>query len=226
MEKETLQGGYYRDSIEEIGISEEMLEDPIASWRHEKETLRKKLFGRTETPFLLLGAGLVVLIVLFLVMVPKGGAGNVDTLLQGLSRRLEAMEGQLATLTAEAEKIAAVERQLGAWGATLARLESVDAGTVSRMDHLAEEMVLLKKEMEALTVKAAAATPSAGTLAPRSPSPSGAAPVYHQVQSGENLFRISQRYKVSVDALRRLNNLSAKADIYPGQKLVVKSGTN
>lgn len=46
--------------------------------------------------------------------------------------------------------------------------------------------------------------------------------VYHTVQKGDSLWSIAGKYKgSSVDEIRRLNNLSAKAVIYPGQKLKV-----
>ena len=47
--------------------------------------------------------------------------------------------------------------------------------------------------------------------------------VYHEVQPGETLYRISRRYNISVDSLRRMNGLSEKAAIHPGQKLKVKA---
>ena len=44
----------------------------------------------------------------------------------------------------------------------------------------------------------------------------------HVVLKGENLYRISLRYGLKVEALRRLNKLESGAEIYPGQKLVVR----
>jgi len=46
--------------------------------------------------------------------------------------------------------------------------------------------------------------------------------VYHVVQSGENLYRISLKYGLTVDELRKLNNLPPDASIQPSQKLLVK----
>ena len=44
---------------------------------------------------------------------------------------------------------------------------------------------------------------------------------YHTVQKGESLSRISKKYGMSVDELRKLNNLSADKPIRVGQKLLV-----
>lgn len=46
--------------------------------------------------------------------------------------------------------------------------------------------------------------------------------VYHVVQKGENLFRIALKYGLTVDELRKLNNLPPDASIQPNQKLLVK----
>jgi LysM repeat protein len=48
--------------------------------------------------------------------------------------------------------------------------------------------------------------------------------VYHEVQKGETLFQIAQKYKISVDDLRRANNLSPNAAIVRGQKLLIVAG--
>ena len=44
---------------------------------------------------------------------------------------------------------------------------------------------------------------------------------YHVVQRGETLFRIAKQYGLSLDQLRRMNNLKEKQSIYAGQKLIV-----
>lgn len=44
---------------------------------------------------------------------------------------------------------------------------------------------------------------------------------YHTVRKGENLFRIANKYKISVDELKRLNNMDNN-NLAIGQKLIVK----
>ncbi len=49
----------------------------------------------------------------------------------------------------------------------------------------------------------------------------------HRVRSGESLWSISRRYGMTVPQLARMNNLSSKATIQPGQRLqVAGSGGN
>lgn len=45
---------------------------------------------------------------------------------------------------------------------------------------------------------------------------------FHTVQKGETLWSISQKYKTSVAAIRKLNNLKPEDKIYPGTNLLVK----
>ena len=44
---------------------------------------------------------------------------------------------------------------------------------------------------------------------------------YHEVNQGETLYKISQRYKISVAEINQLNNLKQDQPILPGQKLLV-----
>jgi LysM repeat protein len=49
--------------------------------------------------------------------------------------------------------------------------------------------------------------------------------VHHEVQSGETLYAIGRRYGISVEELRRLNDLGNDNTIQPGQKLIVTPNT-
>lgn len=46
--------------------------------------------------------------------------------------------------------------------------------------------------------------------------------VYHEVQTGQALWSIAIAYGVKIDDIRRWNNLPVDADIYPGEKLLVR----
>lgn len=53
------------------------------------------------------------------------------------------------------------------------------------------------------------------------PEESSASAVYHTVQSGESLWTIARQHGTSVEAIQRLNNMSA-ASLRPGQRLRVR----
>ena len=46
---------------------------------------------------------------------------------------------------------------------------------------------------------------------------------YYRVERGDSLYGIAQKYGLTVEKLRRLNNLNKGHVIYPGQRLLVKS---
>ncbi len=47
----------------------------------------------------------------------------------------------------------------------------------------------------------------------------------YRVQSGDSLYLIAKRYAITIDDLRRANNLSYSATIYPGQTLNIPKST-
>lgn len=47
-------------------------------------------------------------------------------------------------------------------------------------------------------------------------------PKFHIVRKGESLTRIAKRYKISLSALLKINNLSIKGMIHPGERLVIE----
>ena len=59
------------------------------------------------------------------------------------------------------------------------------------------------------------------------PQPAPRKYVYHTVQPGDTLWSISQRYKgISVDELKRVNNISNSKSLKPGTKLKIKVKTS
>jgi len=47
---------------------------------------------------------------------------------------------------------------------------------------------------------------------------------YHEVRQGDTLSRIAQKYSVTVEQLCRLNKITPKTVIRPGQRLLISSG--
>ena len=84
-------------------------------------------------------------------------------------------------------------------------------------------MDLLARELAALQ-KSENRNPASQKKASADPKPSvPAAPQqHHVVAAGETLYQISRRYGLTVEALRRMNNLDETATIHPGQKLILR----
>lgn len=214
---------FYRDTIEDMGSEDYLLEDPLAFWHERKKTLWKKIFRRSETPFLIMGAGLVLLVVIFFAIAPKGGNQDVIRQLDVLSEQLQKAEERLSNMEVLLGGATQLESRMDALDKSLLRFDSADASASLRLNRIADELSLMQKDINLLKSqkKAVREIPPASANSGKTQSVSQV--VYHEVQSGETLYRISRRYNISVDTLRRLNGLSEQAQIYPGQKLKVKA---
>ena len=109
----------------------------------------------------------------------------------------------------------------------LARLETAFS---VKMDSMVDRMGKIEKHIAQLTAKPDVAPDAPGAKS----EPAAAVPekitvkkekkesMFHTVQKGETLFSISKKYNTSVETLRKLNNLSADAAIFPGNNILVR----
>lgn len=114
-----------------------------------------------------------------------------------------------------AEILAQMEQRLAAIAQKLAALQKQQEDLASGpVKSLAERVEMLEKrptEKPKSAVSPKAQAPSPGKR-------------YHEVKKGETLTSIAKRYGLSVEELRRINNLSPKAALSAGQKLIVSPG--
>jgi LysM repeat protein len=227
-------------------------------WHRAKPSAFKRLFSRSETPFLLIGGVLIVLIVIFFLFVPRNGEDEVGRKLALLEKRLGPIEDKLVRLEEKFAKTpgtgdgaSRIEKQAVACERAVDRFESVEASLTMRIERIAQDVEKLKNDASRIDKKAVASpkanspaavqTEKKADVAPKANSASAVHPekkangtpkavsaaagqgktTYHQVQAGETLFGISRQYHLTVDALRRLNKLTEKDTIAPGQKLIV-----
>ncbi len=106
-------------------------------------------------------------------------------------------------------------------------LRSIQAGLnsleakLARLDGLEERLARLEKEEKKLKQ-------SVNKIAKRTlnnqkkRSSSQVKRRYHTVRSGESLYTIANKYGISTDKLCRLNKITPKKPIQPGQKLLVR----
>ena len=144
--------------------------------------------------------GLVVLVVLF------HRSSNIDSgiKLKSLERRIKQIEERLYKLDwieANLEEIKEKNKQLNSFKDTFAKPIRPPKSTTT------------KKPI----------TPPESSTAQTAEKQTKA--VYHEVLPGETLYRISLRYGIKVDELRRLNKLP-DATIYPKQRLLIGPAGN
>jgi LysM repeat protein len=170
--------------------------------------------GRTESNSgRLLPAFLIVLLAIVLVLgisyfLTKRPAGGDTTLLS----KMAALE----------EKVASLEKQMGEMQSKPGT-SGPDPSLAQRVDILSQKVAALEKQKTpALEKQKAPAMESKGKPAP--PKAAVAAEKrYHTVQKGETLYKISKKYGIRVEELRKLNNLSGSQSIKTGQKLLVST---
>ncbi len=119
-------------------------------------------------------------------------------------------------VTALEQKMAGLETQLAELQGKISSL-SPDPALLQRVDALAQKREALEKQKQ----------PTAESKA--KPSPSSSMPVsiekqYHTVQNGETLYRISKKYGISVEELRKLNRLPPDQPLRAGQEILVSPG--
>ena len=97
---------------------------------------------------------------------------------------------------------------------------------------LEQKIAVLEKQIGELQEKSTASRPApvavqkpVAPVAPVSPKPAASPEKrYHTVQKGETLSGVGAKYGISVEELRKLNNLPANKSIRVGQKLLVSNG--
>ncbi|TVQ98605.1 MAG: LysM domain-containing protein [Desulfovibrionales bacterium] len=221
--------------LQKLESMEQERQDVDTPEEDERGTWRDALEGRGK--YVIFGGVGLFVFILLLIIVSSGGGGNVDRDLQDILTRLEVIE----------TRIVGLENQESGRQQALVRMQGDFSILTMRVDKLSREMKEAVAEetprpaqRQAATQQprqeqpaqqparpqqqAAASPPAAPTPAPSPPQqerPAASRPVTHEVQPGETLFRISRTYGVSVDDLRRLNNISGDR-INPGQVLTVR----
>ncbi len=226
---------------------QEMTEEPYSSFKRGGSEMLGK---RTRIPFIILGLGVVVLIVLFFMFTPRPPQ-KPDPHIQSLTYRINALEKRIAAL--EGFRAAAPETGQPSPAVSIDPLEyqqltnwiksnaEVISETIKKMDLLEKRLNEVQSHASAKTGGAPQAAVEKKQASEKKPSASFEEPVkaqpepqpkvqpegqpvewrYHTVQKGENLYRISLKYGLTVKKLQELNRMGDRIEIQAGQRLVV-----
>jgi len=189
----------------EIDKLREETADDLSYTRKSETTRRRKPslpFKPKRNILILGGAGILLLIVLVAIFSGNDKKPSADDLaaiqarlgqLEKRIKHLEGMEGKpLVTETAKTE-----------------------GSLTQQLQNLTKRLDRLEKRMAPVPAKAQAPLT---TQEKPSPLKKGR---YHEVRSGDTLFRIAAKYGITIDELCRLNNITPGKIIYPGQRLLV-----
>jgi LysM repeat protein len=169
----------------------------------------------SPVPKMILVVGiLLVIILLALFFRGSNGASKEDVSL--VRTRLDQLEKRFASLDATEKKISSIENQFLALQQSVSRFDSAEKSLTEKINKLAQQVERPTTPPPPPPAKASVTTPSQKT------STAQGGVRYHEVKPGETLYRIASKYNLTMDELRRLNNLkSTQNTIKPGQKLVV-----
>jgi anti-anti-sigma factor len=200
------------ESFEQDLVQQETLEEGAV--QEEQGQSRRGFAPRQKSRKPLVWAGIValalVLAVLFFMSQEEKKSPEVD--LQPLLKRIGILEERMAKLESRAKEAPQVQE----------KLDTLTRNLNERLSHLEKDINQIKEEAASAKKKPEVPAPAvpAPTPSPKAPAKPGNTKV-HTVAPGENLFRIALRYNLTVEELRRLNNMRPEQSLQVGQKLNV-----
>jgi LysM repeat protein len=167
---------------------------------------------RRLNTMILMGAGIILLIILFTFLSSIEQEVSKKEL-ASIQARLKQFEERLMLLHNIEDTISSLEEQERGFQESILQTNN---SLKEQLNDLNQKVYQLQKNIISVTAKV---TPSPTQKKIRLQAKKR----YHEVRPGETLYRIGKRYGISVEVLRRLNNLSPSQFIQPGQKLLVAS---
>lgn len=193
------------------------------------------LIKKNEFALILFGALLLTVIVFFLFFKSSDGSKTIDlnkttdASSVNLEDRMQVLENKFEALASSGNDDGMKNTDTQALAQRVSRLET--AFTV-KFDSVIERIAGLEKNLAQLKDRSSTVAPPAQKAVSPSPpkktshvavkTPAEKKGVFHTVQKKETLYSISKKYNTTVAALRKLNNLSETATIYPGDNILVQ----
>ena len=201
---------------------------------------RKRSSGlKSRGKILIIGSVVILALVLLIMLFPRGGNNIPGGELIALKAKLDHLEKRITDTATIKSQIDHLERREEG-------LQKRTAETVISVDALSKEIEELAKKIDETKTKpvpdATKTTitpasrkqtkpaltltkPEAPPVSPEQTKQTLGTQRYHVVRSGENLYRISLRYGITLKKLYRINNITVDHVIRPGDKILVNPGT-
>jgi LysM repeat protein len=173
--------------------------------------------GLQRKTLILGGVGVFVLIILMVLFFGNGDELSKNDL-TFFKTRLDMLEKRLAQFEGAALKIATLEKDEQELKRSLAEADRSRRSLEEKYTALTQRLDTLQKEKAVVSAKP---KKPATTQKKRPPSDKKR---FHTVRSGDTLYRIANKYGLSMNKLCSLNNIRKSTIIKPGQKLVVSTG--
>jgi LysM repeat protein len=173
-------------------------------------------FNSNEMLLTVIGIGLFVVILVFVVFIPKARNKIDNKQLELFDAKLKEMEDRLVNIEWPDKKLEQFEDKSKKIDMMEERMDKLEAVLSMKLD-------LIKKNIEETREKSQQSKELQKSTTHRNTivSPQKATKQYHQVRAGDTLYSIGRRYGISINELCRINKLSKRKNIYPGQKLLL-----
>ncbi len=199
---------------------EEALDESMGYSPHNERVMHRKSFldlMLQRGTLILVGAGILFFIILIALL--SGGNSELSKEdLAGISARIDLLEKRLTRLEEMELRIATLQKQGTMLEQSIGTTDGSIRSLTQRVDSLTQSLEARGKE----TTSVAKATEAPASIKRKAVSPDKRR--VHEVRRGENLYKISLKYGLTVDELCKLNGIKPNHAIYPGQKLFVTPG--
>lgn len=220
--------------------NEELYEKPYSTFSNEDP---QRFLAQPKYPYVLVGAGVLILIVLLIVFWPNnpestkeasdesrhaGRPAVNDEIMPRLDRietRIDELEGFQERVNQLDNRIAGLEEnfQLINEGDFSSDSEASDQmkANAELIENSADRLNAVEKRLNQVEKQAASNKAQFDDIEESDQSRSEQTSNVHEVKKGDTLYSISRKYDVNLDKLRRANGLGNQAMIKPGQKLKI-----
>jgi len=187
----------------------------------EEDVPRHKAFldFTSQRKTLILG-GIGVLLLIVLIALFFGGGDTLSKKdLASFKARLDQLEDRLTRFEGVELRVSSLEKKEKELEQSMAEADRSKKLLTQQYATLNQRLDSLQKEKQLVPAK------SKALIAPQKKPTTLGKKRFHEVRSGDTLYRIANKYGISVKELCRLNNIGQNKIIQPGQKLVVSPGS-
>ena len=192
----------------DLGIAEDLVNTARKDDELKPGTTGRDAFKALWKPITGAGDGVLILIIVFGVWF-KSHEESTDVELNTLKLKINLLEGRLNQL----------EKEVPELQASVTKVKRAQASISGQLNTVSVQVDQLEGKMASAAARPKIPDAVQSSLVAQSKGR------YHEVRSGETLYRIAKAYGLSVDELCRLNNISPDqvGDIKPGRRLLVSS---
>ena len=201
------------------GFEEQITNDMRYSLEDEDVPRRKSFLDFTSQRKTLILGGIGVLLLIVLIALFFGGGDTLSKKdLASFKARFDQLEDRITRFEGVELRVASLEKKEQELEQSMAEADRSKTLLTQQYTTLNQRLESLQKAKKVVPAKSKALA-----VSQKKPSTLGKKR-FHEVRSGDTLYRIANKYGISVKELCRLNNIGQNTIIQPGQKLVVSKG--